>query len=128
MSKEALPTWVEDLARAFRAAGDDVVERSIFGGRAFFVGGESLVGMVELVGGQLRVRFREELRAELAARPHFDARSALPALLIITDDDRDYARSLAPKAYEIAKRPRAAARPPAAAPDATATRRRRPTR
>lgn len=111
MAKEALDLWSEELAHAFRGAGPDVTERSVFGGRAFFVG-DALVGVVETVSGQLRARLREELRSELESRSHFDPQSPLPMLLIVTEDDRDYIRSLVPLAYERAKRP---ARPPARA-------------
>jgi TfoX/Sxy family transcriptional regulator of competence genes len=125
MAKEALDLWSEELVTAFRSAGPDVSERSIFGGRAFLVG-DALVGVVETVSGQLRVRFRDELRPDLEARSHFEPQSPLPMLLIVTDDDRDYARSLVRKAYERAKDP-APARP-APEPQATTiepTRRRR---
>ena len=58
MAKEALDLWSEELAKAFRGSGPDVTERSVFGGRAFLVGG-TLVAVVENVSGQLRTRFRE---------------------------------------------------------------------
>lgn len=131
---EVLVAWADDIARAFRGSGPDLTERSIFGGSAFFVG-DAFVGAVENVSGQLRVRLREELRDDVAARPHFDPSVALPTLLIITDDDRDYARGLVPKAYERAKRPtpRPVARPPGPTPTVArttpgATRRGRPGR
>jgi TfoX/Sxy family transcriptional regulator of competence genes len=111
---EVLAGWSDDIARALRETGPDVTERSIFGGSAFFVG-DSFVGLVENVSGQLRVRFREELRGDLSSRSHYDPTAALPTLLIITADDRDHARSLAPKAYERAKRPAPAAPARAAA-------------
>jgi hypothetical protein len=107
LAKDTLDLWSEDLATAFRSAGADIIERSIFGGRAFLVG-DALIGVVENVSGQLRVRFREDVRGDLESRSHFDPKSPLPMLLIVTDDDRDYARALVPKAYEHAKRPRAA--------------------
>jgi hypothetical protein len=111
LAKEALDLWSEELAAAFRTVGPDVIERSIFGGRAFLVG-EALIGVVETVAGQLRVRFRDDVRSDLEGRSHFDPQSPLPMLLIVTEDDRDYARSILPKAYELAKRPRPVAPPP----------------
>ena len=111
LAKEALDLWSEELAEAFRGVGPDIKERSIFGGRAFPVG-DALVGAVESVSGQLRVRFREDVRGELEVRSHFEPQSPLPMLLIVTEDDRDYARALVPKAYELAKRPVVAAPPP----------------
>ena len=104
MAKEALDLWSEELAEAFRIVGPDITERSIFGGRAFLVG-DALVGAVETVSGQLRVRFRADVRSDLESRPHFEPQSPLPMLLIVTEDDRDFARALVPKAYEHAKRP-----------------------
>ena len=101
---QALDLWSNELAEAFRSAGPDVTERSVFGGAAFLVG-DSLIGMVENVSGQLRARFREDLRPDLEPRPHFDPQSPLPMLLVVTEDDRDYVRGLIPKAYEQAKRP-----------------------
>ncbi|TMD61020.1 MAG: TfoX/Sxy family protein [Chloroflexi bacterium] len=102
MAKEALDLWSEELAKAFRGSGPDVTERSVFGGRAFLVGG-TLVAVVENVSGQLRTRFREDLRAELEGRTHFNPASPLPMLLVVTEDDRDYAISLAPMAYDRAR-------------------------
>lgn len=128
MAKEALDLWSEELADAFRAAGPDVVERSIFGGRAFLVG-DALIGAVESVSGQLRTRFREDVRGDLAQRTHFEPQSPLPMLLIVTENDRDFARSLVPKAYEQAKRGGPlAARPAAPQPTAAGPARRRHSR
>jgi hypothetical protein len=125
VAKEALDLWSEELAEAFRAVGPDITERSVFGGRAFFVG-EALIGVVESVSGQLRARFRDDVRADLERRSHFDPKSALPMLLIVTEDDRDYARMIVPKAYEHAKRPLAA--PPPVAPTRVAARSHEPVR
>jgi hypothetical protein len=111
---QALDLWSNELAEAFRSAGPDVTERSVFGGSAFLVG-DALIGMVENVSGQLRTRFRADLRSDLEPRSHFDPQSPLPMLLIVTEDDRDYVRGLIPKAYERAKQPAPEPPPPVAA-------------
>ena len=115
MAKEALDLWSGELAEAFRAAGPDVTERSVFGGRAFLVGA-ALVAVVETVSGQLRTRFREDLRPDLQGRSHFNPASPLPMLLVVTENDRDYAISLVSKAYERARNGPVREGPPASRP------------
>lgn len=101
---ETLPLWADELAAAFKATGPDVVERSVFGKRAFLVE-ESLVGTVELRASRLAVRMRldESTRAELEARAHFDSQSPIPTLLIVTEDDKEFALRLIPHAYRFAR-------------------------
>lgn len=133
MTIGSLPRWADELAAAFKETGPDVAERSIFGGRAFLVEG-ALIGTIELKVGQLAVRLRLDERsiAQLRARAHFDPESAVPTLLIVTDDDRDFAISLIPQAYRFARSKRVEPVPPAPATvapgPAPAPRRRRPTR
>lgn len=99
-----LPQWADELAAAFRETGPDVVERSVFGKRAFLVD-DSLVGTVELRTSRLAVRLRldESTRAELEARAHFDPQSPIPTLLIVTEDDKQFAIRLIPHAYRFAR-------------------------
>lgn len=131
MTIESLPRWADELGAAFKESGPDTTERSLFGGRAFLVDG-SLVGMVELKSGQLAVRMRLDgsRLAELQARAHFDPQSSIPTLLIVTEDDRDFAISLIPHAYRFARSKEAQGEPPTPAATATgpAPRRRRSTR
>lgn len=104
MPPSTLPVWADELAEAFKSAGPNVDEKVMFGGRAFLVDGR-LMGHVELRANALRVRFRlaEPQRHALEARAHYDPASPLPALLVVTEDDRDFARSLVRHAYRFAR-------------------------
>ncbi len=103
MAKQSLGGWADDVAQAFRSAGPNVDEKAMFGGRAFLVDGR-LMGHVELRTDSLRVLFRlpEAQRAELEARTHYDPGGPLPALMIVTAEDRDFACALVPHAYRLA--------------------------
>lgn len=132
MSNESLAIWAEDLARAFREAGTDVTERSLFDRQAFLVD-DRLVGMIDLRGGVLKARLNVggTDRAKVIARPTHDPNGTMPTLLIVTEDDLDFARALVPSAYryaQAARPPEPAASAPASDPAPTARRRQRATK
>lgn len=130
MSVGALPEWAERIAEAFKAAGPDVVERTISGRRAYVVG-DRLIGDVELGDNSLRVHLRLSgtQRGELAARAHLDPNDP-GTLVIVTEADRDFALKMIPHAYDSARSARARApessrdHPRSVAPKPAAPRRR----
>jgi hypothetical protein len=126
---QTLPQWADELAAAFRETGPDIVERSVFGKRAFLVE-DSLVGTVELRSSRLAVRLRldESTRAELEARAHFDPQSPIPTLLIVTEDDKEFALRLIPHAYRFAHAAERSTEQPTTAAAASPPRRRRTAR